>query len=162
MNENQTNSKSYNDLVKFGVLLLIFAVVILVVSMVRPLIFGRIVPAVMGSGQVPVTSEQTDPTVPTPPTESLPASSYPAPESAVTTTTIPFNTGTITETVPPEIPTLVVTTPITHTLQPGENLTTIAQQYGVTVQAIIQANNLPNPDRIQAGTVLIIPANTEP
>ena len=72
MNENQTNSKSYNDLVKFGVLLLIFAVVILVVSMVRPLIFGRIVPAVMGSGQVPVTSEQTDPTVPTPPTESLP------------------------------------------------------------------------------------------
>jgi LysM repeat protein len=33
----------------------------------------------------------------------------------------------------------------------------IARQYDVTVEAIIQANNLTNPDHIEVGTVLIIP-----
>ena len=44
-----------------------------------------------------------------------------------------------------------------YTVQRGDNLTKIANQFGVTVQAIIQANNLTNPSRIVAGQVLIIP-----
>ncbi len=49
-------------------------------------------------------------------------------------------------------------TETTHTVQAGEHLYAIARQYGVDPQAIIQANNLTNPDQLQPGDVLIIPA----
>jgi len=45
----------------------------------------------------------------------------------------------------------------THVVQPGETLLVIAVQYGVTVQAIMQANGIANPDYVYAGQVLIIP-----
>jgi LysM repeat protein len=45
----------------------------------------------------------------------------------------------------------------THVVQPGEALFTIAEMYGVTIQAIVEANNIENPDHIEAGQVLIIP-----
>lgn len=51
---------------------------------------------------------------------------------------------------------LIAGTPITHTVQPGENLTSIAAQYGVTVEQILQANNIANPNRIDRGTTLQI------
>jgi LysM repeat protein len=47
----------------------------------------------------------------------------------------------------------------THTVQPGETIYSIARQYSVEPQAIITANNLVNPDRINVGDVLIIPAS---
>jgi len=46
---------------------------------------------------------------------------------------------------------------ITHTVKAGETLTSIAALYGVTVAAIVQANNMTNPNLIQVGQVLIIP-----
>ena len=46
---------------------------------------------------------------------------------------------------------------VTHTVQPGENLYRIALQYGTTVDAIIQANNITNPNLIVVGQVLVIP-----
>ncbi len=45
----------------------------------------------------------------------------------------------------------------THTVQPGETLFHIALSYGVTVEAMVAANNLPDPSHIVAGQVLIIP-----
>jgi uncharacterized protein YkwD/LysM repeat protein len=51
----------------------------------------------------------------------------------------------------------VARTPQQHTVQPGETLLVIAQQYGVSVDAIVSANNITNPDRIDVGQVLIIP-----
>ncbi len=45
----------------------------------------------------------------------------------------------------------------THTVQAGENLTRIALKYGTTVQAIVQANNITNPNLVFVGQVLIIP-----
>jgi lipoprotein-anchoring transpeptidase ErfK/SrfK len=45
----------------------------------------------------------------------------------------------------------------THVVQPGENLSKIAAQYKTTVQAIIGANNLTNPNVITAGQKLRIP-----
>jgi murein DD-endopeptidase MepM/ murein hydrolase activator NlpD len=45
----------------------------------------------------------------------------------------------------------------THVVTAGENLTTIALRYGVTVEAIMQANGLNNPDVIYAGQELVIP-----
>ncbi len=46
----------------------------------------------------------------------------------------------------------------THVVQPGDTIYSIARQYGVTPDAIIAANNLTNPNRIDVGQTLIIPA----
>ena len=49
-----------------------------------------------------------------------------------------------------------------HTVQYGEYLSHIAVRYGVTIQAILQANpNIKNPNLIYAGTVLLIPTGTQ-
>lgn len=45
----------------------------------------------------------------------------------------------------------------THVVAAGETLLKIAQRYGVTVKAIQDANNLPDPDRIYVGQKLVIP-----
>lgn len=46
----------------------------------------------------------------------------------------------------------------THIVQRGETLSRIAQQYGLTWRQIAEVNNIPNVDRINAGTELIIPS----
>jgi nucleoid-associated protein YgaU len=45
-----------------------------------------------------------------------------------------------------------------HEVKRGETLAQIAQQYGVTVDAIAQANGISNPNMISVGQVLVIPA----
>jgi LysM repeat protein len=48
----------------------------------------------------------------------------------------------------------------THVVQPGETVFSIAQRYGVTVDAIVEANNLRTQGNIvyiSAGQTLIIP-----
>ena len=47
--------------------------------------------------------------------------------------------------------------PITHTVQRGDTLFRIAQRYNVSMSDIMAANNITNPSRIFAGSVLIIP-----
>jgi LysM repeat protein len=50
-----------------------------------------------------------------------------------------------------------------HTVRPGESVSSIAARYGTTVHAIVQANNLWNPNLIYVGQCLIIPgAGTAP
>lgn len=49
---------------------------------------------------------------------------------------------------------------IKHTVQAGETLYKIAQQYSSTVSAIAQANNITNPSLIYTGQVLTIPPTT--
>ncbi len=44
-----------------------------------------------------------------------------------------------------------------HIIQSGENLTTIANLYGVTAEEVIQFNGISNPDTIYVGQQLIIP-----
>ncbi len=44
-----------------------------------------------------------------------------------------------------------------HTVLAGETLVRIARQYGVTVQDIVNANNLANPNLLDVGQQLIIP-----
>ncbi len=50
-----------------------------------------------------------------------------------------------------------VTGGTTYTVQSGDTLFRIAQRFGVTVEAIVQANNLSNPDSLSVGQQLIIP-----
>jgi len=52
--------------------------------------------------------------------------------------------------------------PVYHTVRPGENLTQIANYYGVTVQAIVNANTLWNPNVIYVGQYLRIPVPCQP
>ena len=49
---------------------------------------------------------------------------------------------------------------ITHTVQAGENLYQIAEQYNTTVSAIATANSIINPSLIYVGQVLTIPSET--
>ena len=44
-----------------------------------------------------------------------------------------------------------------HVVRQGETLSTIASAYNVTSKAIIQANNIKNPDRLSIGQTLFIP-----
>lgn len=49
-----------------------------------------------------------------------------------------------------------------HTVTRGQTLNSIARLYNVPVQAIVQANNIANPNLIYAGRVLIIPLSPAP
>jgi LysM repeat protein len=46
---------------------------------------------------------------------------------------------------------------VVHTVVSGDTLLTIARRYGVTVNEIIQANNIPNPNSLTVGQQLVIP-----
>jgi LysM repeat protein len=45
----------------------------------------------------------------------------------------------------------------TYTVQAGDTLAEIAARFGVTIQALVQANNIENVDYIEVGQVLVIP-----
>lgn len=51
---------------------------------------------------------------------------------------------------------------VIHIVQWGENLTMIAARYGTTVNAIVQANGISNPNYIWVGQRLIIPVPAPP
>jgi uncharacterized protein YcbK (DUF882 family) len=49
--------------------------------------------------------------------------------------------------------------PNTHEIQPGETLGEIALSYGITMQDLMDANNMDNPDKIFFGQKLILPVD---
>ncbi len=51
--------------------------------------------------------------------------------------------------------------PLTHTVEYGENLSRIADQYDVTVEDIMQANDLEQANLVRVGQELIIPQGTD-
>jgi LysM repeat protein len=51
---------------------------------------------------------------------------------------------------------------ICHIVRPGETVASIAAYYGVSVSAIVQANNLWNPNLIYSGQCLLIPLYSRP
>lgn len=52
---------------------------------------------------------------------------------------------------------------LVYTVRPGDTLSEIALRYGVTIEALMAANDLRNPNRIVVGQDLIVPeANTDP
>ena len=153
-----------DELTKFGVLVIVMIVVVLVVALSRPLIFEVIVPVVLGDGLVTPAQplEPISPAVEAPPVEEpaveAPVDDIPAAQESETDTA-----ASPAEEVPVEaesepmeaLPTLVTAT--THVVKTGETLTVISDQYNISVQAIVNANNLPSADRIQVGDLLTIP-----
>lgn len=69
-------------------------------------------------------------------------------------------------TLPPIATTTTTTTTTTtvsterrfYTIQSGDSLRIIAETFGVTIQAIVDLNNIENPDNIQAGQTIEIPS----
>ncbi|MCI0396249.1 MAG: LysM peptidoglycan-binding domain-containing protein [Chloroflexi bacterium] len=150
--DSRSNRSEY---IKFGLLILILLGTLVVIALLRPLIFERIVPAVLGMGSGSDSLYLPSVTVPQgnqPGNQPQPVdTAVPGPvENIVAPTPAP-------PTAPPPTPTPTPVPLRQHVVRPGENLTRIASQYGVTIQAIVAANQIADPDRITAGTVLLIP-----
>jgi len=68
--------------------------------------------------------------------------------SAATTTTTSSVATTTTTTIP---------VPLKHMVKSGESLFSIAQLYSVKMEAIIELNNLENPDKLSVGDEILLP-----
>lgn len=97
-----------------------------------------------------------------------PAPSYGAigwgPASAFTTT-VPITILPVTDGSPPTTPPPVTPPPSsqTYVVQPGDYLSAIARRFGVSLTALIQANNVQPPNYvIYVGQVLVIPGAATP
>jgi LysM repeat protein len=99
----------------------------------------------------PIIAAATETAVPTEePTE---APETPSPSPDATETTAPTRTSPATPSPSP------TATPEgeTYTIQEGDTLTAIAESFGVTLDELIAANNITDPNNVPVGTVLVIP-----
>lgn len=55
---------------------------------------------------------------------------------------------------PPERP---ASTDLLYTIEQGDTLYSISRQFGISVDTLIEVNNISNPDVIRAGDTLVIP-----
>ena len=97
----------------------------------------------------PTTQASSQPPAPTtqpPPPQTVPVTVAPTPE------TVPVTVAPTPGTVP-----IDVDTPLTYTVQPGDTLFSIARQFGVDVDELIEVNNIANPDVIYVDDTLTIP-----
>lgn len=104
----------------------------------------------VGSPQPAETPSGPEPRTPLPSPTAEPSPSMAAAETATATPSAPP--------VPTQTPTATPAAEVIHVVQPGENLSSIGRQYGVTYQAIMDANGLEDPNLIEVGQELVIPA----
>jgi len=93
----------------------------------------------------------------------LPPTQAPLPATA-SPTTGPSPTATPAEAAtetPTEAPTATPASLVVHVVLPGETLSSIARQYGVTYRAILEANGMTDPSLLKVGQELIIPTPVE-
>lgn len=82
----------------------------------------------------------------------------PAPTATPAPTNTPEPTATPEPTDTPEPTPTATPEPQTYTIQSGDTLLSIAQSFGVTVDAILQANpDITNPELIRPGQEIVIP-----
>jgi len=74
-----------------------------------------------------------------------------------TPTPSPTSTLVPTETVGATATPATARETIVYVVKPGDTLGSIADQFGTTVEAIVQANNIKDPDVIKEGQELVIP-----
>lgn len=93
------------------------------------------------------------------PTPSLVATLSPEPSTSVTPrpTPSPVASATASQTSPPATPSPTPVPQRTYVVQESDTLGSIAQRFGVTVEAIQAANQIADPDQITVGQVLVIP-----
>jgi nucleoid-associated protein YgaU len=157
MSEESTTTQAApsREWTKFVILAVILLGTILVVALARPFIFNFVVPTVMGEGQLtapmPVDVEEAYPAEDDQPgaapiiEEAYPGEAADEPDPA----------GEENEMAAEELPTVVTT--ISHTVQRGDTILSIARRYEVTVDDIVKANNIADPNHIEVGTTLLVP-----
>jgi len=80
--------------------------------------------------------------------------------TTVPVTTLPVTSGGTTP--PPPPPTTPPPTQTTYVVQAGDTVFTIAQRFGITIPALVAANNIGPNYIIYIGQVLVIPGGTTP
>ncbi|MAT97671.1 MAG: hypothetical protein CL608_11050 [Anaerolineaceae bacterium] len=154
------------EIVKFGILAIVLIFTVLIIALLRPYIFNTVIPAVLGEGQptAPIMDETDSEAIKPDVEEAEESEAVEDSESDAANTeeesgAAESATDSSEEANEPEnpedFPTAVPSQ--THTVQVGETLTAIAQRYDVTIEALVSANNITNPDRVTVGTVLVIP-----
>ncbi len=140
---NDENVEDTRQWLKFGILAGILLITVLVVALIRPLIFNRIVPAVMGGdGQTAVVAEPViEESVIEEPAVDSEENVVGSEETAVSSEETAVGSEE---------------TAVTHIVESGETIYSIAREYEVTPQSIIEANNLSSPDSIMIGSELLI------
>jgi len=101
----------------------------------------------------PISRSDPQPTVTT-----APAATVRPVANATQVPVVPSATSTVSSPSPTRAASPTPTaTLVTYVVVTGDTLARIASRYGVTVQAIVAANNLKDPNVLRVGTVLIIP-----
>ncbi|MCA9919187.1 MAG: LysM peptidoglycan-binding domain-containing protein [Anaerolineales bacterium] len=154
--EREPADETRGELVKFALLAIVLLGTALVIGLLRPYIFNKIIPAVLGENQPAANLMTTEVETLKPESDEEMEAAPEEAESAAESSGSEAEEASEEPVNPEDFPTAVPPSQ-THTVQPGETLTAIARQYGVTVQAIVDANQISNPDRVTAGTVLTIP-----
>ena len=121
-------------------LAVILAIVVLAISAAAGWGLAMLVARVASVPPPAVTISPAPAVTATPPATASPSASVSAPPSAPASATAS-----------------AIASQAVHVVQPGEYLSQIAQQYDVTTEAIVEANDIENPDLIEAGQRLIIP-----
>jgi len=123
----------------------IIGLIIILTACVRPWTETRVItpPSVWTMGQVP-TGVAVTPTI----SYILPTTPLPGAPLLTSTPDLPhYQTG-------------MTRQQETYVVQSGDMLSAIAERYSVSVEAIVQVNNIPNPDALEVGQILILPVVT--
>jgi LysM repeat protein len=162
---------SRGEWLRFGVLVGVLLGTVLVVWAIRPFVAGRVVPAFLsdwGGHQVSLPIMEVE--QPTAQEESGVGGVVEEGETAVDSEAAPDSetspaaessgeaTPAATDSYPAPEPTAdPAASEIVHTVQRGDTLFGIAQQYHVTIEQIVAANKINNPNQIAIGDTLKIP-----
>lgn len=145
------------EFIKFGILAAILLGTVLVLAIARPLVFDRVVPSVMGEGQsTNADIDSTKPDVEETMSEDGAAQPTAVPEEGTQDPNqgggAPDASTENTDAAPPTaVPAQI------YVVQAGDTLNSIARQFNTSVEAIMAANNIQNPDSLLVGATLNIP-----
>ena len=177
-NSSQDNS-SLGEWIRFGILVVVMVGAVLVVALSRSFVANRVVPAFLTppdrhTVSLPIMEETGGATTVDPATTDTDSAEENTAGEATTedgssaegASTETENDGAAAEdgeapasedAGTEEAPAAESTNTVTHVIQPGESLFVLAQRYNITVDQIVEANNISNPNRIAVGDTLVIP-----
>lgn len=81
----------------------------------------------------------------------------PTATSAPTATAVPTHTPTVAPTWTPTATPEPTPAPVTYTVASGDSPSEIAKQFGISTEALMEANDITDPRRLRVGQVLVIP-----